>query len=432
MTDFEKYTEAEHQLNEGLIRMDVSAQRPEGYVKTPSSRMHAMRQFLDTCDNPQAGIPAIHVTGTSGKGSVCAAISGILRHAGLKVGMHISPYLQSATEKIWIDGQYVSGRHFAELVEWVMPQALPFLSPDTPASIHGMASVAIALKAFQRAKVDVMVFEAGCGGRFDLTSFIDTKVAVITNVGLDHVVSLGPGIRDIAWHKAGIARRGAPLITGAIRNPAFDVIAAEARKLNVPLLTVAPTGDPVTHNRALAKRAAHSFADILGKGLRAEDLDPGLTSVQLPGRFERIPTDVATVFLDGAHNGDKLGAAVNHALVSHETGKKIAVIGLLGTKASEATVAAVRGRFDHIIATEPIVYGKSACPARETAQLFDSEKTPPIVCSNYHDAVSNALQMAKGGTVLICGSFYLCGAVRDRWYPKREVVLQQTSWPTVE
>lgn len=409
--------------------MNISAARPEGYVKNPQHRMDAMAAFLKTCGNPQSGIPAIHVTGTSGKGSVCAAIAGILKTAGLKVGLHVSPYMQSATEKIWIDGRYVSATQFADLVDWIMPKAKPLRVPETPASIHGMASVAIAFEAFRRAHVDVMIFEAGCGGRYDLTSFMDTSVAVITNVGLDHVVSLGPTIKDIAWHKAGIARQHTPLITGA-GGDALTVIQQEAHLLNSPLQIVSFRGTATAHNDALAAAAAATFMNRRHTPLSDDIIQTGIRSVRLPGRFEQVRDDRATVFIDGAHNADKLTAAVSHVVTKFPNERRVAVVGLLGTKAEPKTIAPIIGHFDTIIATQPNVYGKQAFPAAETAALFCREcEEQPLVYPNPEDAVNAAVDAAQGGVVLICGSFYLCGELRNRWFAKQDVVLQQNSWP---
>ncbi|MFO8070732.1 MAG: Mur ligase family protein [Polyangia bacterium] len=276
MTPYDTYLRAERRINEGLIRLGLSLARPEGYVRDPEARMAAMRDFLDACGNPQRNLPALHVAGTSGKGSVCAAAASILRESGLSVGLHVSPYLQSATEKIWIDGLFVDALAFDELVEWVLPVARPRLRPETPASIHGMASVAVALEAFRRAEVDCIVFEAGCGARWDLTSLVETEVAVITNVGLDHVVSLGPGIERIAWHKAGAARAGRPLVCGATSGPAAEVIRDEARRVGAEMVEVPPRGDAGDHNRRLAVRAAEELAGRLGRRLdpAAHRLDP--------------------------------------------------------------------------------------------------------------------------------------------------------------
>ncbi|MCP4680054.1 MAG: hypothetical protein GY854_32095 [Deltaproteobacteria bacterium] len=426
---YARYLEAERVINEGMIRLGLSLMREEIKPKDPEARMAEMRGFLEECGNPQKGIPAVHVGGTSGKGSVCSAIAGILTEAGLKVGLHVSPYLQSATEKIWVADRFVSSDAFADLVDWVTPVALPRVHPDTPASIHGMASVAIALEAFRLEKVDVMVFEVGCGGRFDLTSFVDTAVAVVTNVGMDHVVSLGPTIENIAWHKAGIARPSVPLVTGATGD-ALGPIREEASRVDAPLIEIPSRIAGYAHNHAVAEEASRWVARVLGVSLGKEQITRGLERVRLAGRSEIMPGDGPRVVLDGAHNAEKLAVAIDAALTGAGPGQRIGVVGFLGTKAKPELVKSLEGRFDHIIATEPNVYAKTSCPTTETAALLTDIGYDATIEPDMFAAVDAAIDRAGAdGTVLVTGSFYLVGDIRERWFSKESVVMQQTSWP---
>ncbi len=429
---YASYLAAERIINEGLIREGLSLLREGQPPRDPRARMEEMRSFLAACGDPQAGVPAIHVGGTSGKGSVSAAIAGGLAAAGFRVGLHVSPYLQSATEKIWIDGRFVSAEHFAELVEWVRPVAEPRVHPDTPASIHGMASVAIALEAFRRAAVDVMVFEVGCGGRFDLTSFLETEVALVTNVGWDHVVSLGPTLEDIAWHKAGIARPGVPLITGA-RGSALEIIREEAEKCGAPLEIVPQGGDAHGHNLALASAAVRAFSTRRGRSLDEHAIRRGLESVHLAGRSELMPKDGGpSVILDGAHNAEKIAVAVERAEVLAPGAPRVALVGFLGAKANEELVRPLRGRFDRAVVTEPQVFGKKPLPAEEAGRLVEAVGLPTEVVPEGEAALARARALAgPGGAVLATGSFYLVGALRDLWYPKEQVVTERSSWPSV-
>lgn len=426
---YSRYLDAERQMNEGLIRRNLSIEREGKPPRDPRRKMAAMRAFLDDCGHPEKGIPAVHIAGTSGKGSVAAATAGILREAGLKVGLHVSPYLQSATEKIWIDGRFVSADEFADLVDWIMPIAQKRLNPQTPASVHGMASVIIALEGFRRAGVDVMVFEAGCGGRHDLSNILDSVATVVTNVGLDHVVSLGPTLEDIAWHKAGIAKPGVPMITCA-SGGALDIIARETEVVGAPLYKVAFDIDRLTQNIELARETAIHAGAMLGLEITQECCSRGERSIRMAGRVEEMPGEGPRIILDGAHNPEKLEVAVDAALRSPAPGKRVLLFGAIGAKASPALVAPLLGRFDHIIATEPTVYAKSANPATATAALFKDAGCPVSVASDPNAGFEQAMSICDGeGNLIVTGSFYLLSTIRERFYPKRAVVLQGSSFP---
>jgi dihydrofolate synthase/folylpolyglutamate synthase len=426
---FKRYLDAERELNEGLIRLEISRERENLKNQKLEAKVAEMRDFLSECGDPQKEIPAVHVAGTSGKGSVAAAVAGILSEAGLKMGLHVSPYLQSSTEKIWIQDRFVSSDCFADLVDWVMPIAKPRVNPETPASIHGMASIAIAMEGFRREGVDAVVFEVGCGGRFDLTSFVETKVAVITNVGMDHLVSLGPTLQDIAWRKAGVARSDAPLITGA-RGEALGPIRREAKEVGARLIEIPGTGDAFSHNRALAVEAASQMAKILGVDLNERILKRGLKRVRLAGRSEVVRERGPRIILDGAHNEEKLSVAVKEALKDAGPGPKVGVFGFLGTKATSELMRPLIGKFDHLIATQPEVYAKTSHPADLTAELLSTVASSVLIEPDMFAALEAAIENAGNkGTVLVSGSFYLVGDIRERWYPKEKVVLERTSWP---
>ncbi len=437
MNTFERYLAAEYDLNQGLIRLERSMAGEDVLPFDQNKKMETMREFLNVVGNPQKGIPAVHVAGTSGKGSVAAAAAGILSKAGFRTGLHVSPYLQAVTEKTWINGQYVSADEFVDVVNDIMPIAKRFLNSNTPASIHGMASVAITLELFRRNKVEVMVFEAGCGGRFDLSSFVDTVVSVVTNVGMDHLKTLGPSIEQIAWHKAGIARHKVPLFTGA-SGVALDVIKKEAEKIGAPLSIVERTNDVFSHNKQLAIRAALKTINILGCELDYETAEESAFSVVLPGRSERMPCNTADessplIILDGAHNQDKLDAAV-YALMNCKQMRantpRICVFGALGAKAGLNLAKPLINQFDLIIVTEPQVFGKPPSPASNTALLFKKAGCPVEIIPNPQDALTRAIACADShGTVFATGSFYLIGDLRERFYPTEQIVLQRTSFP---
>ena len=287
-----EYLRALHTLNVDLLRgkSEVTCALSRRDRRPDAHRVAGV--FFRELGDPQRAFPAIHVTGTSGKGSVCWAIAHLLRGAGLRVGLHVSPYLQVATEKIWIDGCYLDGSEFARIVDRIAPVARRYRTADCPATVHGMASAAVAFEAFRRARVDVAVVEACCGGRFDVTAHLHTRVAVVTSVGDDHLDVLGPTVRDVAWHKAGILRRGCPAVSG-VAGASRRVIREEARALDVELLEVPTRGRPVARaNRELAEAAVRAWGIAAPGGAEF----PGF-----PGRLETVAVRPRVV-LDIAHN----------------------------------------------------------------------------------------------------------------------------------
>jgi dihydrofolate synthase/folylpolyglutamate synthase len=419
-----RFGRAHDRLDLELIRPEQSALPPVRSMARWAARMDELRSFMAACGDPQRSFRAVHVTGTSGKGSVATIVARALHHAGYRVGLHTSPYLQSPTEKNWIAGRLMSPELFAELVDWVWPVARPRRTPEHPASIHGMASVAIALEAFRRERVDVAVVEAGCGGRFDLTNVLETALAVVTTVGWDHVQTLGPTLDDIAWHKAGVMKAGAPAVTGVVGGP-LDVIRAAAGRLGVELTEVqAPAGAPFWEANAAIARAALA---ALPHELHVPDaaVERAIASARLPARREDVPEPGRRVILDGAHNPEKMAALVR----TLEPGG-VFVLGCLSAKDARTLVETVAPAAARVVATEPEVYSKPPTPARTLAALCSEAGVEAVAEPSPRRALELALELAAPGQhVVVTGSLYMVGDIRDRWYPTGRVVLHRTSWP---
>lgn len=418
-TPWRAYRRANAVLDGELLRRPDEVTCPVSRRERRAAAHQVAGELYAALGAPQRAWPAIHVTGTSGKGSVAWAIAHLLRAAGLRVGLHVSPYLQVATEKIWIDGSYVDGRAFARLVERVAPVVRRFDTPDCPASIHGLASAAVAFEAFRRARVDVGVIEASCGGRHDVTTHLDTRVAVVTSVGDDHRDVLGPTLRDVARHKAGILRRGAAAVSG-VAGVGRAVLRAEARALGVELCEVRTRGCPVgTVNRALAEAAVRAFG-----------VEPpaGTVVPPFPGRLEAIAREPRVV-LDIAHNPQKARGLVR-SLGAPVDAEVVLVLGALRGKNLAAMLRTLSRRCRRVVFTTPAVTGKSAVPAEELratyGALFDEARARP----EPGRALETGLRLAgRRGTVLVTGSAYLVGALRGRWFPDRAVLLARSSFP---
>lgn len=449
MNAFDAYLEANRYLDEGLIR--TGAAPPSG----SRTRREWMEAFLPAIGNPHRGLPAVQVAGTSGKGSTALFLAEILRAAGKHVGLHISPYLQVSTEKLWVDGRYASGEELLDLVRWIQPICEKWRGPEVP--LHGLASVGVCLEHARRQGVDLLVMETGVGGREDITTVLETQVAVITRIGLDHVKTLGPTIRDIAWHKAGIIRPGcrAVVLDGAGREAAqaqaeavgapLTVLKAEqfradvqpdgrvrldfrGRRLHLRGVLLGMAGAFQAENAALAVAAAEAL-DPEGAWIDEEAVRTGLGRARLPGRLERIEAHPCPVILDGAHNPDKLDAALE-AVAGRRYSALHAVFGSLGSHDTVAGLRALHRRARTLVLTRPRVYAKEPRPPMELARLLRHQDGGHVgVVDDPEAALEQALGAAQADDlVLVTGSLYLVGQLRGRFFPSTEVVDRRASF----
>src|SRR3990170_1923858 len=197
--------------------------------------------LLKSLDNPQDKFPIIHVAGTNGKGSTSAMIASILVEAGYKAGLYTSPHLMRFNERIRINHREISDKKVAELVERIKERVkgqgsgvrgrkkhAPCPVPLAPTFFE--FTTAMAFLYFAEEKVDIAVMEVGLGGRLDATNVGKPLVSVITNIAKDHQAILGNRIKDIAFEKAGIIKKGGVLISGETKSAALKVLTAECKK----------------------------------------------------------------------------------------------------------------------------------------------------------------------------------------------------------
>lgn len=399
--------------------------------------MDRTRQILAALGSPQDTYATIHVTGTSGKGSTAAIIAAMLTAAGYRTGLRTSPYLQVATEKLQISHRLIDGVAFAAAVDEVFAAADRL---DLAPLVYTEAWAALSYLWFAQRQVDIAVIEVGAGGRFDTTNVITPEVSVITSVGLDHVISLGPTLADIAWHKAGVIKHGQPVVTGDLCPEALTIIEHEARALGAPIIQAsAPAADLVTGMSGAFQTANAAIAlgvmDALrsqGRAIPEAAEQSGLTAARLPGRLERMPGDSPRVWLDGAHNADKMRALVR-SLDSLLEQRPVMVVGALGSKDIDSMATAIASAASSVVCTEPHVLGKHASPPGEVASALRAAGfTGPVACEpDPLLAVSMAedIGQAHDEPVVVTGSLYLIGEVRRRWFPDDAIVTQRTPWP---
>jgi dihydrofolate synthase/folylpolyglutamate synthase len=434
-----------------LIRGERDASRSAAERRARAeSKLARTREFLALFGNPQRCFPTIHVTGTSGKGSTAAGIAAILTASGYRVGLRTSPYLQVATEKLQIGSTLIDGPSFEQLTHRVLAESRHIFGIGEPPQRLSYAELwtVMSLLWFAEREVEIAIVEVGAGGRFDTTNVIEPVISVITSVGLDHVVSLGPTLTDIAWHKAGIIKRGSIAIVGDVAPDVFAVIEAEARLVDAPLhrLSAKDLGErrlfgmPGDFQQTNARMAVHVAHELSGSGfvIPPAAIQTGLATARLPGRLERMPgTESPEIWLDGAHNEDKIAALAGEADRISASGRlPVVVLGLLGTKDATAVAARAATIASAVVVTEPHVVGKLSRDAYELAEAVKASgfRGPIAIETDATAAVQRAEHLARAqqSHVIVTGSMYLVGQARRRWFPDHDVVVQCTPWPRVQ
>jgi dihydrofolate synthase/folylpolyglutamate synthase len=368
------------------------------------------RRALAALGDPHEELAVAHVTGSNGKGSVCAMVESIARHAGLRTGLYTSPHLCRFNERIALEGVAIDDALFAEALGAVA-------AVDVPLTFFESLTVA-AFYAFREARVDLAVVEVGLGGRLDATNVVEAPlVTAITSVALEHTSLLGNTLGAIAREKAGIVKRGAPVVLGPLDPEAERIVQRVALERGAPLhprrepgqLSLGLHGPHQADNASVAIGVTEVLAARWPAITAA--IAPGLANTRWPGRFERLEVTAqsgsATVLLDGAHNPHGMRALVR-ALgeLDHPRDRTLLVFGALADKPYAEMLAMLEPLASRRIYTQP--KGREAADLGALDAIAPGERCPdPCV------AVERArLLAADGDLVVVTGSTYLIGEVR--------------------
>ncbi len=395
------------------------------FCKPGLERVKALCKALG---DPQTGLRFIHVAGTNGKGSFCAMTAAILRRAGYKVGLFTSPYIKTFNERMMINGEMIGEQELADLTAFVRPIADAMTDKPTEFELI----TAIALLYFRRHNCDVVVLEAGMGGRLDSTNVIrEPLLSVITGIALDHTAFLGDTVEKIAAEKAGIIKDARPVLYGGEDTAARRVITDTAAARGSAFHAVDYTALTVTHagldgavldfgaykdvkfnllgtyqprNAAVVLRAVDILRDE-GLSIPERAVREGLSAVSWRGRFELLASDPPIIF-DGAHNAQGIAAAVD-GVRHYFGGQKVYVMtGVLQDKDYHAiahTLATVAGRAFVLTPDNP-----RALAGEEYAVLLKSLGVPSTAYPSVKAAYAAAVAAARADNIpLIClGSLY--------------------------
>jgi len=395
--------------------------------------LDVIRDLLRRLGDPHEAFPAIHVTGTNGKGSVCAYLASIFHAAGYRTGLYTSPHLVRFNERIRVDGRMIADEDVARLYARIKPNASEMAAgSETNRPTFFEVTTAMAFEYFREQKVDVGIVEVGMGGRMDATNVVRSKACVITRVGLEHTEHLGKSIDRIAREKAGILKPGVPLVT--VDQHVLGILVDRAGELGCPVTVVGRDvryrrssfdleGQDVVLEDGLSvavripllgafqpENAATAFATALAvKGewtLTKQAIELGLRTTRWPGRLQVVRRR-PVVIVDGAHNAPA-AAALGDSLRELFPGRKLTfVLGILNDKDLAGIAGSLGPLAARVVATKPGT--PRAFDAEDLARAFGAHAPVEIVLE-VKDAVTRTVGGASADDVIVvAGSIYTIG-----------------------
>ncbi|TAU75343.1 bifunctional folylpolyglutamate synthase/dihydrofolate synthase [Rhizobium ruizarguesonis] len=423
-------------LSNSLAELDQLTnweRRPRGDMRVD---LEPMRDLARRLGDPQNSFRIVHLAGTKGKGSTCALIEAGLLRAGFSVGRYASPHVMHITERVSIDGRPVGEERLADALGAALAafkDARREATDGQRATWFDILTVS-ALLIFSLEGVEWAVLETGLGGRWDSTNIVQSDVAVITNIDLEHTEILGKTRAAIAFEKAGIIKRGATVVTLLPEaDEAGAVVSARAAELGCAVRRPTVPADATIEQRNVA--LAGAVLDELGKmgvmtkgasamsePLGEQLLDPStIEAARLPGRLEKLAVDITVggdnakvnVVLDGAHVPFNL-AAVLRDLSQDEKYRApcIAVMSIADDKDAAGLLSTMTRHDISIIFT---TVGARSLSPEQLKTIADTLGLLSIVMLDPLEAYQQALAGAteSGAWVLVTGSLYLVGIIRS-------------------
>jgi len=404
-----------------------------------------MEYLLDVFDHPEKQLKVIHVAGTNGKGSTVTMTANILKEAGYRVGVYISPHLYCFTERMTINGQNIPGERLAELTNRVKPvlDRLPH-ETDLAEATEFEVTTLLALMYFAEEKVDYVILEVGLGGKLDATNVVNPLVSVVTNVDFDHMDQLGNTLGAIAGEKAGIIKANGRVVTASSEKEVLDVIKGVCKEKNARLWQVGKdilwekgpcsllkqtfnlqVGDRRYENMETGLLGEHQILNAAtafgitqalkeqGVVIDESAIRSGLAQSKWPGRLE-IMQENPLVVIDGAHN--EAGAKILHKALTEvfEYEKLILLLGIFADKAVGDVVKELAPLASQVIVAKS--HNPRALAPEELAQEVKNYNPNVLVKDEILEAVKDALALAGSkDMVCIAGSLSTMSEARKYW-----------------
>lgn len=404
--------------------------------------LDTMRHLMAKLNNPQDKVKFIQVAGTNGKGSTAAYLTSILSEAGIKVGRYTSPAVFSSTEQYFACGSCISESEYAKGVTAVA-EAAASLDGETPTAFE--QETALAFWYFAQKGCELAILEAGLGGDMDATNIVTTTVcSIITSISMDHCRILGNKISEIAAHKAGIIKPGAPVICIEQKEDAMEPIRAAAKAADTPLyevhrdevrqifsdkresivffrefenLHLKMLGSCQPENAALAVQAA----SVLSRSypIEKKHIYDGIEKTRWGGRFE-LHSGSPDIILDGAHNPDgirRLRESVNQMFGAVPI---CYVCGVLADKDYEKEIEILFGSASNVFTVTPPSPRamKSTDLKAAIKKRFSQLK---VTSFDSEDGIEKAMEAAvsQNNPVVVCGTLTILARVKE-WMKRND------------
>jgi len=408
-----------------------------------------MEKLLSLLGNPHKKIPTAHIAGTKGKGSTATMLGKMLEANGYKVGLYTSPHVVHLHERITVNSEMISERQMYRLLNRIHGPLEKMPKDDAPTFFEIMT--ALAFLHFADTKVDISVIETGLGGRLDSTNVIKPEVVGITSLSIDHQNQLGQTIDSIAKEKAGVLKRGVPVVTVQQDPKAMSVLKSEAEAIKAPLsvtggdidfsLRFETSREDGPHTRICLTTPTSKFEHLkvplhgrhqaINCGLALAMLDKlkssgyeidnekateGLNQVSLSGRMEMICQD-PRVMIDAAHNAASIMALIQAIGQNIPYDSMVVIFGCNNDKDVRGILSKLQYGADKVIFTRS--NSPKAMLPQDLADIYTE------ICGKMYQTaltLGEALQLAKSAVckedlILITGSFYLIGQAKLRFQP---------------
>jgi len=377
-----------------------------------------IERMCEALGNPQDKYRVIHIAGTNGKGSTATTIEAGLIEAGYRVGKFTSPHIIRFNERIQFGGNEIEDQ---EICSYYLKVKEVVEEKRIKATFFEMTTAMMFLY-FADKKAEFVVLETGMGGRYDATNVVNSEIAVITNVSLDHVGFLGDNIYDISKEKAGIIKKKSIVVVGddnldfikAIRNETENFVNIKSKYKNIEY-TLDKENFLTEINIENKKYSFSLFGEYqVGNflcayetlkilGIESEVIQRAAAKVRWPGRFE-VYSKTPLVILDGAHNADAAEKLRENLNLSFSPEEVVAVVSVLDDKDIPNIMREIRGFSDTIILTSLEMF-KRGLKGEELSVYTDSFKLS-LKENDIKEAYKKAVFMDKK-VIVICGSFYL-------------------------